>query len=215
MRYFLNGIDFKDYGIYVKESRGILDGLELKEPLELNWPDHHGKVVDLSVIRYDVREITLECFSLAVDKSTSVQKMADFFNELAKAGTQRLMIDTGEVKPLVYEVYRKGAVSVTKHWQGAINVGSFTLKLTEPEPVKRVLKHIRTSTANKQVTVTFTSEKQLTFFWGDGAKSVGRGTNITLTHDYLINGTYYIIIAGVIDEISGQSTNASVIWNSL
>lgn len=215
MKYFLNGVDFKEYGIHVKSSRGILDALELKEPMELDWPDYHGKVVDLSSIRYDAREITLNCFSLAIDRTAAIQKLNEFFIELSKPGTHRLMISTGEAKPLVYEVYRQGGVSVNKNWRGSINIGEFTMQLIEPEPIKKVLKHQRTGTGNMQVSVTFSSEKQLSFFWGDGTRSVGRGENITLTHDYQENGSYYIIIAGVIDEISSLSTNAEVIWNLL
>lgn len=215
MKYYLNGVNFDTYGIKVKTSQGMLDALELKTPLSLDWDGYHGKQVDLSAPRYDVRTIRLECFSLAVDKSTSVQKLTEFFHELSKPGTHRLMIDTDESKPLVYEVYRQGSVKTERIWQGGVNIGVFTLELIEPDPIKKVYKHVRTSTANKTATLTITSEKEVTVFWGDGAKTEVRGTDILLSHDYTINGTYYIVIAGVIEELGTITTNTTLVWNLL
>lgn len=215
MKYYLNGVSFDTYGVKVKTSQGMLDALELKTPLSLDWDGYHGMEVDLSAPRYGVRTITLECFSLAVDKSTSVQKLTEFFHELSKPGTHRLMIDTGESKPLVYEVYRQGSVKTERVWQGGVNVGVFTLELIEPNPIKKVYKHVRTTTANKTATLTITSEKEVAVFWGDGAKTEARGTDILLSHDYAKNGTYYIVIAGVIEEIGAITTNATLVWNLL
>lgn len=214
MKYYLNGVDFAQYGVYVSDSRGFLDALELKEPVALDWPDYHGQQVDLSAPRYRSRELILECFSTAISKSDSVQKLTEFFNELSKPGLHRLMVDTGEVKPLVYDVYRQGAVSVKKVWRGGVNIGQFTLTLIEPDPIKKVYKHIA-ATGAMQVSFTLTSEKLVTIKWGDGTSTTGRGVDVLLSHDYANAGTYYPVISGVIDEISAITTNATLVWNSL
>lgn len=214
MKYYLNGVDFAQYGVYVSDSRGFLDALELKEPVALDWPDYHGQQVDLSAPRYQSRELVLECFSTAISKSDSVQKLTEFFNELSKPGLHRLMVDTGEVKPLVYDVYRQGAISVKKVWRGGVNIGQFNLTLIEPDPIKKVYKHIA-ATGAMQVSFTLTSEKLVTIKWGDGTSTTGRGDNIALSHDYTNAGTYYPVISGVIDEISAITTNATLVWNSL
>lgn len=214
MKYYLNGVDFAQYGVYVSDSRGFLDALELKEPVALDWPDYHGQQVDLSAPRYRSRELILECFSTAISKSDSVQKLTEFFNELSKPGVHRLMVDTGEVKPLVYDVYRQGAVSVKKVWKGGVNIGQFNLTLIEPDPIKKVYKHIA-ATGAMQVSFTLTSEKLVTIKWGDGTITTARGVDVLLSHDYANAGTYYPVISGVIDEISAITTNATLVWNSL
>ena len=173
MKYYLNGIDFATYGVRVSASSGAIDGLKLKEPKEMDWDGYHGKVVALSAPRYQHRELTLECFIVQPSKVDVIQKANDFMRELSKAGTQRLMIDTEEAKPLVYEVYQNGGFSIKKRWRSGQNVGEFTLKLIEPEPVKRVLKHIRTGDPTKTASVTLTSNKMVTIYWGDGTKTGG------------------------------------------
>ncbi len=214
MRYFLNGTNFRDFGVYVSRSKGLIDGLKIKEPKEMDWDGYHGKVVDLSSPRYESREITLECFITGIDKVDTIQKANSFFRELAKAGTQRLMIDTGEGKMLVYEVYQSGKVEINNRWASGTNVWEFTLKLIEPEPVKRVLKFVVSDPLAEQPSITLTSEKLITIFWGDGTKETASGM-VTRTHTYSDAGTYHLVLAGVIEEITGFSTNCEVVWNNL
>ncbi len=212
--YYLNGTNLKDFGVYVARGRGLIDGLNIKEPKEMDWDGYHGKVVDLSAPRYESREITLECFIAGVDKVDTIQKANQFFRELAKAGTQRLMIDTGEGKMLPYEVYQSGKVDINNRWTNGTNVGEFTLKLIEPEPVKRVLKFVVSDPATDKPSITLTSDKLVTMFWDDGTKETGSGT-VTWTHTYSEAGTYHIVLAGVIEEITGFSTNCEIVWNNL
>ncbi len=214
MKYFLNGANFNDFGIYVSRGKGLIDGLNLKEPKEMDWDDYHGKVVDLSAPRYESREIALECFIAGVNKVDTIQKANQFFRELAKASTQRLMIDTGEGKMLVYEVYQSGKVDINNRWTNGTNVGEFTLKLIEPEPVKRVLKFVVSDPETEEPSITLTSDKLVTVFWGDGTKETASGS-ITRTHTYSVVGTYHIILAGVIEDITEFSSNCEVVWNNL
>jgi len=165
---------------------------------------------------YEAREITLSCFIKAESKNDFITKVVQFEQLFDKQGTQRLMISVHPIKPLVYEVYCKNEISVTKTWNDRLMVGTFDLKLTEPEPVKRVLKHIRVSEATKECVVTLTSDKYVNIYWGDGESDLDVcGTNKTIKHTFKDNGDFFIVITGCIDEITDFSTNAIVIWNKL
>jgi hypothetical protein len=92
--------------------------------------------------------------------------------------------------------------------------GTFSLKLIEPDPVKRIIRHQRISEATKTLTVSLTSNKVVTVYWGDGKHTEAYG-NVTLSHNYDSNGIYYAIVAGVIEEITDFFTNGIVVWNKI
>lgn len=213
VNYSINGKNFKNWEVYVQDSKGITDALPMKEPLKLDWDDYHGEVVDLVRPRFDVREITLECFMKANGPDEFVDRCNTFLGEFIKPSTQRFMIDLLTTGPLCYEVYFKEGTSITKRWNSELMIGAFQLKLREPDPIKRLLKFIKTNTTST-VSITLTSNRMLTVFWGDGTKSVNvNGTGITINHTYATNGTYFIIIAGVIEDVTGFSTTGTIVWN--
>lgn len=214
--YLVDGVNFKDFGVYVSGSDGILNRPKLKAPTSLSWDNYHGESVDLMHKFYEPREITLSCFIKAESKIDFITRLAEFERQFDKLGTQRLVIDVHPVKPLIYEVYCKDAIEVTKEWNDNLMVGTFKLKLIEPEPLKRVLKHIRVGEATKRCTVTLTSRKYVNIYWGDGEVDMDvSGENKTITHDYATNGDYFPVVTGCIDEISKFETNAIVVWNKL
>lgn len=214
--YIIDNIDFKAWDTFVSSSQGIVDGLKMKDPFKVEWSGEHGEVVDLNNPRFDVREIVLNCFMKAEGKQSFLTKSQNFLAQFRKAGTRRLVINVHPTKPLVYEVYVKDGVAIEKTWNDELMVGTFQLKLREPEPVKKVLKYIRTSSSNRTVTITFSSNKMLNIHWGDGTKSLDvYGQNKTITHEYIANGEYHIIIAGVIEDITSFTTNAIIVWNNL
>ena len=95
-------------------------------------------------------------------------------------------------------------------------VGTFKLKLIEPEPVKRVLKHIRISDSTKTCTITLTSHKLVNIYWGDGQVDYDiSGENRTITHDFAQNGDFFPVITGCIEEITDFNTNAIVVWERI
>jgi hypothetical protein len=121
-----------------------------------------------------------------------------------------------DLKPLLFEVYSSEGVDIKKTWSERNMVGTFKLKLREPEPVKRVIKYTRMSDANKTASITVTSSKLLNVYWGDGSHTYDvSGTAQTITHDFTADGDYYIVITGNIDEINSLTTNGTVIWNKL
>lgn len=216
LAYTIEGTDFKVWDIYVSESNGLLDRPKMKAPLSIDWPDYHGEVIDLQNKRFEAREITLNCFMKATGKIDFVTKLNDFLDVFSKDGTQRLTVYIHPTKPLVYEIYNESGLSITKRWNDDLMIGTFSLKLKEPNPVKRVVRHQRISTATKTLTITLTSDKAVTIFWGDGTKSEDiYGTNITVSHEYTTEGIYYAVIAGVIEDISNFSTNGIIVWNKL
>ena len=214
--YLVDGIDFKDYGVFVSDSKGVVNRPRLKEPAAISWDNYHGEDIDLNHKFYEPREITLSCFVKASGKSDFISKVSQFGQLFDKKGTQRLTIDVHPTKPLVYEVYCKDEIDVSKTWNDELMVGTFNLKLIEPEPVKRILKHIRASEASKTCSITLTSIKRLNIYWGDGKVDFDvSGDDVVITHDYENNGDYYVIITGCIDEIAAFDTNAIVVYKKI
>ena len=214
--YKIDGVDFKEYGVFVSGSRGILNRPKMKTPAELSWDNYHGKAVDLQHKYLEPREIILDCFIKADNKNDFIVMVSRFQQLFDKKGTNRLSIEVHPVKPLIYEVYCQDVIDVSKTWNDALMVGTFQLKLIEPEPVKRILKHIRISDATKTCTITMTTAKMVNVYWGDGSVDYDiEGEEIIITHDYADNGDYFPVITGCIDEITDFETNAIVVWSKL
>jgi hypothetical protein len=213
LNYSIDGINFKEFDVTVSDSAGVLDLPKSKEPFSVDWPDYHGTVVDLTKRRVGVREIELKCWIKAAGYKDFATKVNSFTNMFRKSGTHRLSIDIHPTKPLVYEVYNDSGISISKRWRSELMAGTFTLKLTEPEPVKRVIRHQKSSAGTKTLTITLTSDKVVTVYWGDGTQDEMYGTNISRSHQYDKDGIYYAIVAGVIEEITSFSTNGIIVWH--
>jgi len=217
--YTIDGVDFKDFGVYVSDSDGVVDRPKMKTPRTESWDDYHGEVVDMMHNYVEPRQITLSCFIKAESRVDFMDKIFRFEEMFTSTGLHRLMIELGS-KPLVYNVYCPDAIAVSKKWNDGLMVGTFKLKLTEPEPVKRVLKHYVTDNAGSNVcTLYIKSAKYLNVYWGDGSVDYdvcGDSANIkTITHTYTNIGEYYPVITGCIDEISSFNTTSILVWNKL
>ena len=214
--YLLDGVNFKEYGVYVSGSDGVMNRPKMKAPATLNWDNYHGESVDLSHKFYESREITLSCFVKAESKMDFIKRITTFEQQFDKTGTNRLVIDVHPVKPLIYEVYCKDAIEISKEWSDELMVGTFKLKLIEPEPVKRVLKHIRVNESTKTCTITLTSTKYVNIYWDDGSVDYDiSGDAVKITHNYDVNGDYFPVVTGCIDEISSFETNAIIVWERI
>ncbi|MGG6550360.1 UNVERIFIED_CONTAM: LamG domain-containing protein, partial [Prevotella sp. 15_C9] len=77
-----------------------------------------------------------------------------------------LMISIHPTKPLVYEVYCEDGVAPSKRWHDDKMIGTFSLKLKEPDPVKRVVRHQRLNSGSASVSVAFKSDKMVNIYWG-------------------------------------------------
>lgn len=219
LEYYINGVNFKDLGIRVSSSSGVLDLPKLKALRSTSWTDYHGEVVDLYDKRVEPRTITLNCWIRAAGKIDFVEKVNQLSRHFMADGTARLMIEIHPTKPLVFEVYAPEGISHDKRWHDDKMIGQFTLKLKEPDPVKRVLRHQCNSKETASVTVGFKSEKVVTIHWGDGTTDNDLWGNFTgdnaITHTYKAGGTYYPIIAGVVEDMTDFTTNAIIVWDMI
>lgn len=219
VEYYIDGKNFKEFGVYVSKSSGILGRLERKETLQVDWDNYHGIVRSKKRPRYKERNITLDCFIEASGRSAFVEWANLFFNQFDKEGNHRLKIEyDGKAKPLVYEVELLDESDADKTWgtySNELMVGSFKLKMVEDEPVKMVLRHIG-ATANTTATIKVTSTKLLNIYWGDGTHTYDvSGNEQEVSHTYNTPGEYEIVITGVIEDIKDFETNAIVIWELL
>jgi len=206
--YKIDGVDLKEYGIRVSASTGIIDALSIKEPQTKEWFGEHGKVVDLTAPRYNSRIIELDCGIKASSKFDFLTKINTFIKAIQKPELRRLELSIS-TKPLIYNVYLPDGVAFEKKWSDSTMIGTFKLKFEEPTPVKRLLKFTGTAPS-----ITLTSSNAIDIYWGDGTSTKDvYGTNVTKTKTYASSSTYYILLAGVIEEISNFSTNAEVVWS--
>lgn len=219
VEYYIDGKNFKDFGVYVSESTGLVGRLARKEALQVEWDSYHGIVRDKKRPRFKERTIELDCFIEASSRSAFVEWMDLFFKQFDAEGNHRLKVEyAGATKPLVYEVELLDDSDPDKQWgkyNSDLMVGKFKIKLVEDEPVKKVLRHIGT-TVNTTAQIKVTSSKLLNIYWGDGTHTYNvSGTDTEVTHTYTEAGEYDIVITGVIEDITSLSTNAIVVWDLL
>lgn len=219
VEYYIDGVNFKDYGVYVSASDGLVGRLARKEALTVDYDNYHGVVRDRKRKRFKEREITLQCFIEATSRSAFVEWQSRFFALFDGDGTHRLTVEyDGKAKPLVYEVDLLDEAAVDKKWgtyNNELMVSKFTLKLTEDEPVKKVLRHISGSN-NSKATIKVSTYKLLNIYWGDGTHTYNVGGNdTTVEHTYALPGQYDIVVTGVIEDIEKFETNAILIWELL
>lgn len=219
LAYYIDGTNLADIGIRVSASSGVIDLPKLKTPTTIDWPDYHGKVIDLTDKRYEEREITLSCWLKATGKMDFFTRVDSLHRLFTGDGTARLMIAIHPTKPLVYEVYNADGISHDKKWHDDKMIGTFSLKLKEPDPVKRVLRHQRANASSAKLTIGLKVDSLVNVYWGDGSVDYDvtgdhTGDN-ALTHTYAENGIYYPIIGGIIDDISNFTTNAIVVWDKI
>lgn len=216
--YSINGKPFIDtWGIYVQESDGLLDRPAMKTPVSQDWPGHHGEVVDLDDKRVQARDITLKCWMPCVSKLDFAEKFNDFCKQFEGNGTARLMVDIHPTRPLVYEVYLREALNVSKKWNDRLFVATFTLKVREPDPVKRIVRFLSIEGEEHSIKLNAGTGNVLTIAWGDGTFThnvYGEHTTdaTALKHTYTDDGIYYAIVSGVIEDVTDFETDGIVVW---
>lgn len=210
--YKLDGIDFKNYSIYVSEGKGILDDPKAKKRFSRSWDNQHGESIDLRERFVEPREITLECFVKASSNTDLLTKTQAIRALFSASGLRRLSIQVDTAQPLVFDVYLKDQITFKKKWRSGSNVATFTLKLIDPAPVKRVIAF--TLSVNKVVGLEFLSSEPCRIYWGDGTYSDhGFGG---ASHTYPAFGKYYASICGNLSKLIFHVEDVDqfdVIWN--
>lgn len=87
VEYFIDGKNFKEFGVFVSKSAGLVGRLERKEALQVNWDNYHGIVRDKKRPRYKERNITLDCFIEASGRAAYVEWVNLFFPNSMRRGT--------------------------------------------------------------------------------------------------------------------------------
>ena len=202
VRYSINGKYFKDYGIYVSSSLGLLDALKRKPIKTYDWQEYHGESVDLSNPKFEAREIVLNCFI----KGNNYQEMFENFrnivlSEFQKSGTQRLLVEPFGYKALPFEVYMIDEVKIAKEFSESTSIGVFSIKLIEPNPIKKVL-----YTTSNTLNLSYNSSKETEIFFVNGEKTTARG-NVSLSGKTLASR----VVSGY--NFSGRNYAVNSFWN--
>lgn len=179
VKYWLNGVFFKDYGVRVSSSPGLFDTLKRKAVQQYSWAEYHGDSPDLTRPRFEARTFELKCF---ID-GDNWKVMFNKFNtairdQFYKSGSQRLEIEPFGISKLAYEVYALDEIKIEKTFKEGRNIGVFSIKMIEPNPIKKVLK-----TTLDSFKLSYEIDSQTEIFFGDGTKQIGR-SNVSLIKDY-------------------------------
>ena len=138
-----------------------------------------------------------------------LNKALTFFSLLIANRTLRLRIMAGD-KALVYEVICKDEVSLVPDFSHQNKcVGTFTLRLIEPEPVKRVLY------GNGTCSITIKSKSPVNIYWGDGTHAFGvSGNDVSQTVSHSVSSNY-VIITGEPNDFTSFTSNFTTVWSRL
>ncbi|QNS40183.1 galactose-binding protein [Chryseobacterium manosquense] len=205
VKYSVNGKYFKDYGVYISSSDGLFDALKRKKVNTYDWAEYHGSSLDLSSPKFEQREISLKGFVTGANWIDMKSNFDAIISEFQKAGTQRLLIEPFGLKPLPYEVCMIDDVNLNKTFKDGKMVGVFTLKLIEPNPIKKVLYLTGTS-----LNLAYNSPNETEIFYGNGLKETAKG-NVSLSNKTLANrfvsgyafeGRNYFIQGGIARTLS-------------
>lgn len=131
--YTLDGENFKQYGVRVASSQGLIGGLKPKKGWEAQWDDENGTVADTTALYFEGRDIVLNCFLTADGASDFIARMEAFCALFYAPGEHLLQVEAGG-KVLEYRVRLADAIHVEKRFREGRMVATFTLKLYEPQP---------------------------------------------------------------------------------
>ena len=133
IQYSFDNRNFRDFGVFVSGSKGLIGKPPRKKPNIFEFPGESGHVADLRNVRYDPREIELTCF-IKSNSAESIVSQYDGFTSLLTSATETktLKIEVG-TKSLGYQVYLSNASVLNKTFSEGVNVGTFTLKFVEPD----------------------------------------------------------------------------------
>ena len=206
-----------EYGVHVSGSTGLIGRPDFKTPKKYNWDYLNGEWIDLRKRRYKPREIKLKCWIKASNEQDAINKMNSFMKAFNQDKLVRLRVEfvmnsnQQSVNPvtrgLFYLVYIAKHDQPKHKWKQGKQIISFEVNLTEPSPIKRVFQVSGTDVGT--VTIAYTSESEFDVHWGDGDVEydcVGTGD---VEHTYESAARHFIIITGVISDISAMELRAS------
>lgn len=223
IKYYFDDIDISTLNITIAKSSGVLDRPRRKSVLKTDWSAMNGNIPDLETNCVEERTLKLEGFITAANRIDFAEQINNFADLIGGTGYHRLTIEIDGVnKPLIYIVYSSNGLTIDKTWRQGNQVGTFSLTLTEPYSVKRILQLTANSATTLNLTITSSDEEDFDIFWGDKSHSVTNyGTTSTLNHTYSEEGSYFVVICGNIDKITSIktgnteitiATNPKIVW---
>jgi len=199
---YIDNVDLETtYGFYLKRSTGELDLLKYKNKAKKNWDDEHGDDIDCSPAYFQSRQITLEFWVKATSISNFQAQVLNFMEFFQASGLRQLRYDNLD---RAYMVYAKSGGALTREtdWNNTLMVGKFVLRLEEPYPVsKQYYSH------SSSVSITITSDSEITIFWGDGEVSKAVGSSVYRSHSYSSGSYHQIVAAGNIENMTVNGTS--------
>lgn len=136
----LNGKFFKDFGIYISSSNGLLGELKPKKQESKDWPEYNGLMLDLTKSNlYESRQFDLTGWVIGENWLDMLSNFIEVFGELRKPGKQRLLLDVFGEKTLVFDVRTENEIELKKDFRNNTMVGTFNVKLIEHNPIKKIL----------------------------------------------------------------------------
>ena len=194
IRYYINGKDIEQYGVYVVGQSGMLTPLKSKERESVSLSNAHGRIYDTTKTYYEERVIELELAFLH-DSMAGV----DLLRALRAAFSGITRIERRSGYEVLYFDVLWDSYANESFWDW--NAGTINIVLKEPNPVKHVYKVV----GNYSFTTADKSEGTqdlLLISRGDGTYvEVRAGTH---THTYTDGYTSHIVL------ISGNIENVDV-----
>ena len=194
IRYYINGKDIEQYGVYVVGQRGMLTPLKAKERESVSLSNAHGRIYDTTKTYYEERVIELELAFLH-DSMAGV----DLLRALRAAFSGITRIERRNGYEVLYFDVLWDSYANESFWDW--NAGTINIVLKEPNPVKHVYKVV----GNYSFTTADKSEGTqdlLLISRGDGTYvEVRAGTH---THTYTDGYTSHIVL------ISGNIENVTI-----
>lgn len=194
IRYYINGKDIEQYGVYVVGQSGMLTPLKSKERESVSLSNAHGRIYDTTKTYYEERVIELELAFLH-DSMAGV----DLLRALRAAFSGITRIERREGWSSLFFDVLWDSYANESFWDW--NAGTINIVLKEPNPVKHVYKVVGNysfTTADK----SGGTQDLLLISRGDGTfVEVRAGTH---THTYTDGYTSHIVL------ISGNIENVTI-----
>jgi len=192
IRYYINGKDIEQYGVYVVGQSGMLTPLKAKERESVSLSNAHGRIYDTTKTYYDERVIELELAFLH-DSMAGV----DLLRALRAAFSGITRIERRNGYEVLYFDVLWDSYANESFWDW--NAGTINIVLKEPNPVKHVYKVVGNysfTTADK----SGGTQDLLLISRGDGTYvEVRAGTH---THTYTDGyDSHIVLISGNIENV--------------
>ena len=133
--YSFNSILFKDHGVFVANSEGIIGTPKRKEPEKYDYPNENGYVVDLTNKVYEARVIKLDCIIKGASSADLIDKYNLFTKSMQDIDETKTLSVSVDAKSLSFLCYVSDITQLKKRFTSGVNYGTFTLTFIEPNPI--------------------------------------------------------------------------------